>query len=229
MAADAAVAEMPSRRSQGDDARHLEHLEIIHSCFGHPSFELLGRMFSHFVKEIDLSKVTCDTCQLAKHKPNSFKGTNDRRRHPFYVIHSDVWGPFPSKTESRARWFIVLVDDCTRLTWVHLLKSKMEIPDVVKNFFSIISNQFGIPIKRFRSNNVTDYFSTDLASFFKDLGAIQESSYVYTPQQNSLAEREIGHLMTVTRAQLIHQHVPAYLWGEAVLTATYRSNRIPST
>ena len=50
MATDAAVTETPSRKSQGDDARHLEHLKIIHSCFGHLSFELLRRMFPHLLK-----------------------------------------------------------------------------------------------------------------------------------------------------------------------------------
>ena len=34
--------------------------------------------------------------------------------------------------------------------------------------------------------------------------------------------------MAITRALKIHQHVPTYLWGEAVLTATYLSNWIPS-
>ena len=123
-AAFAGVAKTPSKRSRGDDAQLLNHLKIIHFRFGHPSFELLVRMFPLFVKDIDLSKVTCDTCQLAKHKQNSFKGTHDRSQHTFPLIHNDVWGPFPSIKVSGARWFIVLVDYCTRLTWVHLLKSK---------------------------------------------------------------------------------------------------------
>ena len=67
------VAKTPSKRSRGDNAQLLNHLKIIHFCFGHPSFELLWRMFPPFVKDIDLSNVTCDTCQLTKHKRNSFK------------------------------------------------------------------------------------------------------------------------------------------------------------
>ena len=98
----------------------------------------------------------------------------------------------------------MLVDDCTRLTWVHLLKSKTEIIDVIKNFFSMVRNQFGVSIKRFRSDNAKDYFNTNLASFFRDLNIIQESSCVNTPHQNGLAERKIGHLVTITRALLIH-------------------------
>ena len=84
---------------------------------------------------------------------NSFKGTDDRSQHPFNLTHNDVWGPFPSLTISRVRWFIVLVDDCTRLTWVHLLKSKTDILDVVKNFFFMVRNQFAVSINRFRLDN----------------------------------------------------------------------------
>ena len=122
----------------------------------------------------------------------------------------------------------MLVDDRTRLTWVHLLKSKTKILDVIKNFFSMVRNQFRVSIKRFRSDNTKDYFNTNLASFFRDLGVVQESSCVKTPQQNGLAERKIGHLVTITRALMRHQHVPTYLLGEAILTAIYLSNWIPS-
>ena len=34
----AAVTKTLSKRSLGDDARLLNHLKIIHFCFGHPSF-----------------------------------------------------------------------------------------------------------------------------------------------------------------------------------------------
>ena len=108
------------------------------------------------------------------------------------------------------------------------VKSKTEILDVVKTFFSMVRNQFVVSIKRFRSNNAKDYFNTNLASFFRDLGVIQESSCVNTPQQNNLAERKIGHLVTITKALLIHQHVLTYLWGEGVLNTTSLSNQIPS-
>ena len=92
----------------------------------------------------------------------------------------------------------------------------------------MLRNQFGVSIKRFRSENAKDYFNTNLASFFRDIDVIHESSCVNTPKQNGLAERKIGHLVTISRALMIHQHIPTYLWGEAVLTATYLSNRIPS-
>jgi hypothetical protein len=49
-----------------------------------------------------------------------------------------------------------------------------------------------------------------------------------TLQQNRLAERKNKHLLEVARALLFTNQVPKYLWGEAVLTATYLINRMPN-
>lgn len=67
-----------------------------------------------------------------------------------------------------------------------------------------------------------------MSSFFKNEGIIHESSCVNTPQQNGVVERKMGHLLSITRSLLFHKNVPKNYWGEAILTATYLSNRVPS-
>lgn len=67
-----------------------------------------------------------------------------------------------------------------------------------------------------------------LSPYFQKEGIIHEYSYVNTPQQNKVAERKNSHLLAITRAFLFHQSIPKNYWGEAVLTATYIINRLPS-
>jgi hypothetical protein len=60
-------------------------------------------------------------------------------------------------------------------------------------------------------------------------GILHQTSCVYTPQQNGISERKNRHLLEVTRTLLFQNNVPKIFWSEAVLTATYLINRIPST
>lgn len=92
----------------------------------------------------------------------------------------------------------------------------------------MIKNQFGVNIKRLRSDNGKEYFNHVLTSFCQKEGIVYESSCVKTPQQNGITERKNGHLLYQTRALLFHQNVPKYLCGEVVLTSTYLINRLPS-
>jgi hypothetical protein len=75
---------------------------------------------------------------------------------------------------------------------------------------------------------VENISKTLLSQFFLEKGIVHQSSCVDTPQQNGLAERKNKQLLEVARALLFTNQVPKYLWGEAVLTATYLINRMPN-
>ena len=120
-----------------------------------------------------------------------------------------------------AKWFISFIDDCTRVTWIYLLKEKSEVSQVIPKFCKMVSNQFGVSIRKFHSDNARDYFNHNLNSFFDQEGIIHESSCVDTPQQNGVAERKNRHLLNVTRSLLFQMHVPKHFWGEAVLTVAF--------
>lgn len=167
-------------------------------------------------------------CELAKHKRVSFPVSNKRSSIPFYLIHSDIWGPSPIPNITGAKWFVSFIDDCTRVTWIFLLKHKFDVSTVLPNFCSMIKTQFGVNIKRFRSDNAKDYFNQVLTPYFQREGIIHESSCVNTPQQNGVAERKNGHLLDSTRSFMFQKNVPKSFWGEAVLTAAHLINRLPS-
>ena len=99
-------------------------LWLHHFRLGHPSFVVLQSMYPSLFKGLDSREFQCDICQFAKHKRASFPLNNTRSVLPFNLIHSDIWGPSPIPNISGARWFVLFVDDCTRVVWLYLLKNK---------------------------------------------------------------------------------------------------------
>ena len=61
------------------------------------------------------------------------------------------------------------------------------------------------------------------------LDIIHQSSCRHTPQQNGVTERKHRRLVDTTRTLLINAHAPFKFWGDAILTACYLINRMPSS
>ncbi|RVX21666.1 Retrovirus-related Pol polyprotein from transposon TNT 1-94 [Vitis vinifera] len=79
-----------------------------------------------------------------------------------------------------------------------------------------------------KSDNAKEYFTSSLSTYLQNHGIIHISSCIDTPQQNEVAERKNRHLLEVVRCLMFSSNVPNYFWGEAILTATYLINRMPS-
>ena len=95
--------------------------------------------------------------------------------------------------------------------------------------FNEIKNQFGKTIKILRSDNANEYFSTAFSSFLSSHGILHQSTCPHTPQQNGIVERKNKHLIETARSLMLNTNVPVHHWGDAVLTACFLINRMPSS
>ena len=101
---------------------------FLHHCrLGHPSFRVIKSLFTSLFSKLDVESLHCEVCELAKHKHVPFLVSNNMSTFPFYLIHTDVWGPSTLQNVSGACWFLTFIDDCTRVTWVFLLKQKSDV------------------------------------------------------------------------------------------------------
>ncbi|KAM2859291.1 hypothetical protein COP2_024737 [Malus domestica] len=98
------------------------------------------------------SEFKCETCVLAKSQRASFPVSDSKATLPFDLIYSDVWGP-AKVTSNGFRWFVTFIDDCTRLTWMFLMKNKSDVPLLLQEFCTMVSTQFQTKVKVFRSDN----------------------------------------------------------------------------
>ena len=68
----------------------------------------------------------------------------------------------------------------------------------------------------------------DHSPLMSSLEILHQSSYAYTPQQNGVVERKNRHLVETTRTLQLHHKVLQHFWGDAILTACYLINCMPS-
>ncbi|XP_075648676.1 uncharacterized protein LOC142619463 [Castanea sativa] len=89
----------------------------------------------------------CTFCLIAKHKRLLFPFFDHLPDNAFDFIHWDVWVPFAKFTHDSFRYFLTIVDDATRSTWIYLMKSKSETRPLLISFYKMISTQFHTNIK----------------------------------------------------------------------------------
>ncbi|KAL4562118.1 hypothetical protein LXL04_034312 [Taraxacum kok-saghyz] len=205
-----------------------QQIMLWHQRMGHPSFSYLKRLFPNLFSNKEVVDFDCEICQFAKHTRVSYAPVSHVPSTPFFLIHSDIWGPSRITTSYGKKWFVTFIDDHSRTTWVYLLQDKSEVGQIFQSFHKMIRTQFQTDIRILRTDNGKEYFNSILGNFLIENGITHQSSCVNTPQQNGVSERKNRHLLEVARALMFTMHVPKYLWGDAVLTATYLINRLPS-
>ena len=169
----------------------------------------------------------CECCVLAKSQRKTYVPRPYLESKPFYLFHSDVWGPSKATTSSGKKWFVTFTDDHTRLCWVFLMKDKTEVGKIFKEFYNMIKTQFQTNISILRTDNGIEYFNQYVETFLKEKGVLHQSTCPDTPEQNGVSERKNKHLLEVARAIMFYMNVPKYLWGDAILTTGYLINRMP--
>ena len=89
--------------------------------------ELYEAYVSNKVSKSDESEFRCQICILAKIHRVPYPTNSNKTCVPFTLIHYDVWGPAPYSDGSGFKWFVTFIDNCTRMTWLYLIKQKHEV------------------------------------------------------------------------------------------------------
>ncbi|GAU40997.1 hypothetical protein TSUD_92220 [Trifolium subterraneum] len=152
--------------------------------------------------------------------------SSSRATHCFELLHMDLWGPYSTPTLHGHKYFLTIVDDFSRYTWIVLLKGKHEAASQIQKFILLVETQFECKIKTLKSDNGPEF---SLQSFYASKGILHQTSCVHTPQQNGRVERKHQCILNVARALLFQSKLPPKFWGYDVTHAVYIMNRIPSS
>jgi transposase InsO family protein len=169
----------------------------------------------------------CSTCQTGKqvgvHHPHKNIMTTDR---PLELLHMDLFGSIAYISIGGSKYCLVIVDDYSRFTWVLFLQEKSQTQETLKGFLRRAQNEFGLRIKKIRSDNGTEFKNSQIEGFLEEEGIKHEFSSPYTPQQNGVVERKNRTLLDMVRTMLDEYKTPDRFWAEAINTACYSINRL---
>nr|GEY56005.1 hypothetical protein [Tanacetum cinerariifolium] len=145
----------------------------------------------------------CSSCELGKAKRKSFysKLTPSSKRR-LQLLHMDLCGPMRVASINGKRYVLVIVDDYSRYTWTHFLRSKDETPKVL-----------------------IDFLRLTLHVYFAAEGIQHQMSVARTPEQNGVVERRNRTLVEAARTMLSAAKIPLFFWAEAIATACFTQNR----
>jgi hypothetical protein len=149
---------------------------------------------------VDFNRAELDTCLIAKtnmgwlwhrrlaacqagkqvgvHHPHKNIMTTDM---PLELLHMDLFGPIAYISIDGSKYCLVIVDDYSRFTWVFFLQEKSQTQETLKGFLRRAQNEFGLRIKKIRSDNGTEFKNSQIEGFLEDEGIKHGFSSPYTP------------------------------------------------
>lgn len=113
------------------------YVALWHFRLGHSSVSRMQLLNKH-IPNLNSSFQQYTTCPIAKQKCLPFPIGHHKCVAPFDLVHCDIWGPMAISTPDGFRYFLSIVDDFSRATWIYLMKSKFEVGPLLQSFFSHI-------------------------------------------------------------------------------------------
>lgn len=216
----------------GEHTENCQH--VWHRRFGHrdPSAIkiLVEKGLASGIKLSDCGRrEVCECCVKGKMARKPFPKQSESETHAILdLIHTDVCGPIPTPSPGKKRYTMTIIDDYSRYTWVYFLKEKSEVNTILKQFIEMSRTQMNKIPKCVRSDRGGEYVNENLQTYLKNNGIRFEYTAPYSPEQNGVAERKNRSLHEMGRCMRLDANLEEKYWAEAVNTANFLQNRLPS-
>ncbi|XP_056692153.1 uncharacterized protein [Spinacia oleracea] len=135
--------------------------QLWHMRLGHVPYHKIKMVIDSLAAPLAHDSI-CQICPVAKQPRSSFPVSSIKSTKMFQMIHLDTWGPYKHKTHTGCTMFLTIVDDFTRTTWTHLLKSKSDAVSVIISFLNMVETQFSSKVLCIRSDNALELCEGDM-------------------------------------------------------------------
>ncbi|MBW0505588.1 hypothetical protein O181_045303 [Austropuccinia psidii MF-1] len=193
-----------------------------HCRLGHPGHTVLKTL------GLPDQKSPCFTCDTNKSHRLPFSHHFEPVSHPLDAIHLDLVGPISPQSNSGFRFFLTIVDQASSYKIVKFLRKKSDSFDqflVAKNY---MENWHSKKIKKIISNRGGEFLNQKFSNLAVKNGIIHTYSPPETPEHNGYSERANRTILEKARCLINSSNLPTNYWAEAVNTATFISNLLPT-
>jgi hypothetical protein len=124
---------------------------------------ILGLTNVHFEKDM-----ICSACQAGKQVGVHHTHKNIMMTEmPLELLHMDLFGSIAYISIGGSKYCLVIVDDYSCFTWVFFLQEKSQTKETLKRFLRRAQNEFGLRIKKIRSDNGRNSRTLKLKDFVR--------------------------------------------------------------
>ena len=242
--AGAAAHPDPTWSTSTTTERALLELRYIHCAMGHPSNAVLLRALANsksahllslrkYVKLMD----KCNACPAGTQKAEPHSGTAATRATEYLArLFLDCSGRQPVASLGGYWYFLLIIDDATRMKWIRLLKSVSQVAAIFDNFLRTVVRQGTLgaagkvrSVQLVRTDNGPDFNSNEFRQVLQLHSITHEPSPPDASAQRGVVERGIGVTSEIGRGNLFWAVSPLPFWGEAVKHAAPTSNNLPNS
>jgi hypothetical protein len=138
--------------------RKHDEIWLWHKRLGHLNFDHLIKI-KHIEAIKGIPRISkpqdflCKPCQVGKLTRTQFKSkSSTSTKKPLQFVHMDLCVPSRQEGMGKENYFMLIIDDYSRLTWVSFLKEKAEAFEKFKIFKALTENQICNRTKEVRSD-----------------------------------------------------------------------------
>ncbi|KAJ9534918.1 hypothetical protein QJQ45_029592 [Haematococcus lacustris] len=242
---DASIAAVPEAAQPAPTGLSTTSAQVWHQRLCHASYSSLALMQERgMVTGVDVTASqfraaakcpgpVCIGCIKGKHHRNvAFAQPSSNAAPvtaPLGLVHMDVCGPISPPARDGSLYLATFLDDFTRLSVVMPMRSKAQVPSIVKQVIEQLETQSGQRCKAIRTDNGTEYVNQQMQQYCSDKGIIHQHSAPYSPEQNGAAERLNRTIMEKTRSILHAGRMGLHHWADAAKLSNYVRCVLPVT
>lgn len=120
--------------SQAGEISWLWHSRLGHVNF-HTTVMMSKNIMAYGLPDFIQPKDVCTGCLILKQTRNPFPGeANFHAKQVLELVHGDLCGPISPTTMGENKYFLLLVDDYSKIIWIYMLTGKGEALAAFKKF-----------------------------------------------------------------------------------------------